>query len=68
MRPDQASPISWMKSSRCHANNTCVEVARLTGHRIAVRDAGHAAGAFLVFGSAEWRLFAARARSGDFDR
>lgn len=47
---------TWQRSSRCHANGTCVELTRLDGH-IAVRDAKEPDGARLAFGPSSWTAF-----------
>ncbi|MFB4305755.1 DUF397 domain-containing protein [Actinomadura sp. GTD37] len=59
-------PAQWRRSTRCGASNGCVEVARLDGGTISVRDTEDT-GAALVFGPAEWRRFTERARDGRYD-
>jgi hypothetical protein len=64
MREDEASPVRWMRSNRCHANNACVEVALTCDSRVAVRDAAHPdPGWVLVFTPAQWRSFTAMLRA-----
>ena len=59
----------WRKSARSNNQGTCVEVAFLTGGRVALRDskdAGH--GPALVFTAAEWDAFAGGMADGEFAR
>lgn len=48
--------ITWQRSSHCHANGTCVELATIGG-RIAVRDAKHPDGHRLAFERHTWTAF-----------
>ncbi|MEU8795992.1 DUF397 domain-containing protein [Spirillospora sp. NPDC048819] len=59
-------PARWRRSSRC-ANVGCVEVARLDGEAISVRDTEDTA-TRLAFGLDEWRRFTEHIRAGRFDR
>ncbi|MBT2210436.1 DUF397 domain-containing protein [Actinomadura litoris] len=68
---DATPPARWRKSARCGASNGCVEVMRLDTGMICVRDGTRAdeeAAGVLEFAAPEWRLFAAQARGGRFDR
>jgi hypothetical protein len=49
--------ISWKKSSYSAANGNCVEVARLGGSYIWVRDSKNAALPALGFPRASWQAF-----------
>ena len=63
--PDPGS--RWIKSSLSMSNGNCVEVARLPGGQIGVRDSKNPEGAILRFTSAGWHAFLAGARRGEFD-
>jgi hypothetical protein len=57
----------WAKSS--HSGPTggnCVEVARLDGDLVAVRNSRHPSGPALVFTALEWEAFVYGARDGEF--
>ncbi|QFG21616.1 DUF397 domain-containing protein [Actinomadura sp. WMMB 499] len=59
----------WRKSSHSGTDagtSDCVEVARLVGN-IEVRDSKAPEAPHLVFGSADWRAFARRVKSGEHD-
>ena len=58
----------WVKSSLSFSNGNCVEVARLPGGEIGVRDSRDPGGPVLTFTPGEWDSFAGRARLGEFDR
>lgn len=64
---DSIDRAQWRKSSYSGSNGgACVEVARnLPG--VAVRDSKDRTGPVLVFSPAEWRTFAARVKTGEFD-
>ncbi|HEX2313903.1 MAG TPA: DUF397 domain-containing protein [Thermomonospora sp.] len=62
---DVTAPV-WRRA--CHANNTCVEVARLGAAHLGTRDGKLGdQGPVLRFTAGQWRAFADRVRSGDFD-
>lgn len=65
----QPSASLWRKSTRCSANNGCVEVAQLASSSvIGVRDSKSVATSpVLKFQHAEWTQFAQRAKAGDYD-
>ncbi len=54
---------TWRKAKRCHANNTCVEIAA-TRNGARFRDAKNPAGPQLRFGRAELRQFVAKVKAG----
>jgi hypothetical protein len=49
--------VRWKKSSYSAANGNCVEVARIDGGYVGVRDSKHAARSALAFRPAVWRTF-----------
>ncbi len=49
--------LQWRKAESCHANGTCVEVAK-SARTVLVRDAKDPAGPRLRFDRAEWLRFA----------
>jgi hypothetical protein len=57
----------WGKSKRSASNSgNCVEVARLSQGRRAVRDSKNPAGPVLVFTPAEWGAFIEGVKGGEF--
>ena len=57
----------WRKSGRSSAQGNCVELARLPGHGVAVRNSRDPDGPALVFTDAELDAFLAGVKDGDFD-
>ena len=57
----------WRKSGRSSAQGNCVELARLPGHGIAVRNSRDPDGPALVFTDAELDAFLEGVKDGDFD-
>jgi hypothetical protein len=57
----------WRKSRRSNPSGNCVELARLPGGDIAVRNSRHPAGPALIYTTAEITAFIQGARDGDFD-
>ncbi|GAA2432333.1 hypothetical protein GCM10010191_52910 [Actinomadura vinacea] len=52
---------NWRKSRRCEKEDACVEVARLPGSTIGVRDSVNPVdGPVLRFSVAAWKAFRAR--------
>jgi len=66
--PTLESQPEWAKSSLSYANGNCVEVARLSGSEIGVRNSREAEGAVLRFTPDEWDAFIGGVRNGEFDR
>lgn len=56
----------WIKSSLSYANGNCVEVAELPGGHIGLRDSKAPAATALRFTPAEWAVFIASAKAGEF--
>ncbi len=57
---------AWRKSSYSVNDMYCVEMASLDGGR-AIRDSKDPSGPALVFGAAQWAVFTAGVRAGEFD-
>lgn len=68
VEPVDWTRVSWQKSTRSNGSGDCVETARLSGGRQAVRDSKDPQGPVLMFGSADWRAFVDGAKGGQFDR
>ena len=59
--------VRWRKSVRSSAQGNCVELARLSGSEVAVRNSRHPEGPALVFTDAELDAFLGGVKDGDFD-
>ena len=57
----------WRKSGRSSAQGNCVELARLPGAGVAIRNSRDPDGPALVFTGAELDAFLGGVRDGDFD-
>jgi hypothetical protein len=72
-RPDNGVPAGelpgarWRKSGRSSAQGNCIELARLAGAGVAIRNSRHPHGPALVFTDAELDAFLAGVKDGDFD-
>ena len=53
---------TWRKATRSQGNGACVEVAALTGRRIAIRDSKEPSGPVLIMAAGQWPAFLARTR------
>ncbi|WP_308805675.1 DUF397 domain-containing protein [Acrocarpospora corrugata] len=60
------SDVVWKKSS-ASSNGNCVEVARLNGGNVAVRDSKDQAGPTLIFTPSEWVAFVQGVKGSEFD-
>ncbi|HEV3497623.1 MAG TPA: DUF397 domain-containing protein [Actinomycetes bacterium] len=58
---------SWRKTGRSSAQGNCVELARLPGDGVAVRNSRDPEGPALVFTDAELDAFLQGVKDGDFD-
>ena len=59
--------VTWQKSRRSNSQGNCVEMARLPGDAIAVRNSRHPDGPALVYTRAEIEALILGAKDGDFD-
>ena len=57
----------WRKSARSSAQGNCVELAKLSGAQVAIRNSRHPEGPALVFTGAELDAFLGGVKDGDFD-
>jgi hypothetical protein len=57
----------WRKSGRSSAQGNCVELAKVAGAEVAVRNSRHPDGPALIFSKAEVRAFLEGVKDGDFD-
>jgi hypothetical protein len=62
----RADGARWLKSSLSFANGDCVQVARLPGRRVGVRDSKNPAGPVLSFTLSEWAAFLGGVQNGEF--
>jgi hypothetical protein len=59
----EALTLHWRKATRCQANGTCVELAKLPD-AVAVRDSKNAEGAMLVLSRGQFRTLRDGIRNG----
>jgi hypothetical protein len=59
--------MEWVRSSRCHTTNCCVEVAVFDNGDILVRDSNSPSQSPLWFSPEEWKDFLAGVKAGEFD-
>ncbi|MFC3984256.1 DUF397 domain-containing protein [Streptosporangium jomthongense] len=65
MEKDDLTGATWVKSSLSGPNDgNCVEIARLAGGRMGVRDSKDRSGPVLVFAPAEWVAFVTTVKHG----
>jgi hypothetical protein len=58
----------YYRTASCCASGACVEVAALTGGRVAVRDSKDRSKPPHVFTQDEWDAFVAGVKAGEFDQ
>ncbi|MEU0540110.1 DUF397 domain-containing protein [Nocardia sp. NPDC005978] len=63
---DELNTAVWKKSSFSQPSGECVEVARLSGGRVGVRDSKNPGGPALVFTPGEWNAFISGVEGGEF--
>jgi hypothetical protein len=61
------STLTWRKSRVSNPRGDCVELARLDGGQVAVRNSRDPHGPALVYTPAEIAAFLAGAKAGEFD-
>jgi predicted secreted Zn-dependent protease len=59
--------LAWRKSSYSDNGGACVETAVLPDLRIALRHSKQPDGATLLYTPAEWSVFVAGVKAGEFD-
>jgi len=64
--PASALSVTWTKSRRSNPNGNCVEMARLPGGDVAVRNSRHPEGPALIFTRSVIAAFLARIGGGEF--
>ena len=62
--PAQLRAAKWRKSRHSNPSGNCVEMARLPGERVAVRDSHRPDGPALLFTRAAWERFLHGLREG----
>ncbi|GAA2998350.1 DUF397 domain-containing protein [Streptosporangium longisporum] len=67
MNANNHNDVIWKKSALSAASGNCVEVARLDGGRVGVRDSKDRSGAVLLFTPGEWDSFVGGVKGGEFD-
>jgi Domain of unknown function (DUF397) len=67
MPAGQLPGARWRKSARSSAQGNCVELARLSGAEVAIRNSRDPEGPALVFTEAELDAFLGGVKDGEFD-
>lgn len=62
--PAQLRAAKWRKSRHSNPSGNCVEMARLPGEQVAVRDSHRPDGPALLFSRASWERFLCGLREG----
>jgi Domain of unknown function (DUF397) len=66
-RDVQLTDVSWRKSRHSNSQGTCVELARLPGGQIAVRNSRFPDGPVHVYSRADMRALIEGVKQGGFD-
>lgn len=64
---DELTSVAWRKSSFSNPSGNCVEIARVPGGGIAMRNSRDPHGPALVYTVAEVSAFIEGSKNGDFD-
>ena len=67
MTVEEVIVLTWRKSTRSIGNGQCVEAAKLTDGRLAMRDSMDKHGPIFLFTQGEWYVFLKEIKGGDFD-
>ncbi|SDG52925.1 protein of unknown function [Sinosporangium album] len=67
MSATRLNEVHWRRSTYSNPSGNCVEVARLTGGDIAVRNSRDPGGPALIYTPAEIEAFLRGAKGGEFD-
>lgn len=59
--------VQWRKSRLSNPSGSCVEMARLPGGQVAIRNSRYPSGPALICPRAEVAAFVAAAKGGEFD-
>lgn len=63
---DEVIGLAWRKSMRSIGNGQCVEAAKLTDGRLALRDSTDKYGPIILFTPGEWHTLLKGIKSGGF--
>lgn len=61
-----STPAMWVRSSRCHSANCCVEIS-VTDSQVLMRSSVTPEMGLLAFAPETWNDFLAGVRAGEFD-
>lgn len=67
MAATELGGVEWQKSRRSNSQGNCVEMAKLPGGDVAVRNSRHPSGPALIYTRAEIEALILGAKDGEFD-